>query len=267
MDVTQDRRLEEQQPAVRGLPVSLAGISHVYGGRSGAVQSLDGIDLEIAAGEFTVFLGQSGCGKSTLLLLIAGLLRATEGTVQIDGQRVERPYTDIGIVFQDATLLEWRTALRNILLQAEARRMPKAEAARRARELMARADIAGFENSYPGELSGGMRQRVALCRALIHNPPLLLMDEPFAALDALTRDQMAIDLQNIWLEDRKTVVFVTHSVPEAVFLADRIVVFSPRPGRVVEVVPVDLPRPRRIEDRERPEFVSAVAQITTILRD
>jgi NitT/TauT family transport system ATP-binding protein len=251
---------------VTGLPISVAGVSHTYGENGSGMLALDDVSLEIGAGEFTVFLGPSGCGKSTLLLCIAGLLRQSGGTVEIDSQRVQRPYTDIGIVFQDAVLLEWRTALQNILLQAEVRKIPKDQALERARELMERADIGGFEDAYPGELSGGMRQRVSICRALIHNPPLLMMDEPFAALDALTRDQMAIDLQTLWLAEQKTVVFVTHSIPEAVFLADRIVVFSPRPGRILEVVPVDLPRPRRLEDRETPEFTAAVARITEILR-
>jgi NitT/TauT family transport system ATP-binding protein len=251
---------------VTGLPISVAGVSHTYGENGSGMLALDDVSLEIGAGEFTAFRGPSGCGKSTLLLTIAGLLRHSSGTVQIDSHTVERPYTDIGIVFQDAVLLEWRTALQNILLQAEVRKINKDEALERARELMTRAGIAGFEDAYPGELSGGMRQRVSICRALIHNPPLLMMDEPFAALDALTRDQMAIDLQTLWLGEQKTVVFVTHSIPEAVFLADRIVVFSPRPGRILEVIPVDLPRPRRLEDRETPEFTTAVARITEILR-
>jgi NitT/TauT family transport system ATP-binding protein len=251
---------------VTGLPIDIDAVSHIYGDNGSGTLALDDVSLEIGAGEFVALLGPSGCGKSTLLLCISGLLQQSGGSVHIDSQQVDRPYTDLGIVFQDPVLLEWRTALQNIMLQAEVRKLAKGPALERARELMARADIAGFEDAYPGELSGGMRQRVSICRALIHNPPLLMMDEPFAALDALTRDQMAIDLQTLWLAEQKTVVFVTHSIPEAVFLADRIVVFSPRPGRILETIRVELPRPRRIEDRETPEFTRAVARITEILR-
>jgi NitT/TauT family transport system ATP-binding protein len=251
---------------VTGLPIDISGVSHSYGENGSGTLALDDVSLEVGAGEFVAFLGPSGCGKSTLLMCIAGLLRQSGGNVSIDSQRVERPYTDLGIVFQDPVLLDWRTALENIMLQAEARKLDKARARERAHTLMERADIAGFEDAYPGELSGGMRQRVSICRALLHDPPLLMMDEPFAALDALTRDQMAIDLQTLWLAEKKTVVFVTHSISEAVFLADRIVVFSPRPGRILEIVPVDLPRPRRLEDRETTEFTAAAARVTEILR-
>jgi NitT/TauT family transport system ATP-binding protein len=249
-----------------GLPISIDHVSHGYQAEGKRVHALQEVDLSVDAGEFVVLLGPSGCGKSTLLLIVAGLLKPSSGEVRIGDRVVKEPYTDLGIVFQDPTLLEWRTALRNILLQAEARGMDKEEAKARALELMESTKLAGFEEAYPAELSGGMKQRVALCRALLHDPPLLLMDEPFAALDALTREQMAIDLQRIWLKDRKSVVFVTHSISEAVFLADRILVFSPRPGRVLEILNVDIPRPRKLGDQENPVFIELVARITELLR-
>jgi len=249
-----------------GLPILIDGVSHEYRGEGRHVHALAEVNMAIDAGEFVVFLGPSGCGKSTLLLIIGGLLQPTAGGVTIGGVRITRPYTDVGIVFQDPTLLEWRTALRNILIQAEVRGLEKSQARARALRLMEATKLKGFEDAYPAGLSGGMKQRVAICRALLHDPPLLLMDEPFAALDALTREQMAIDLQSLWLADRKTVVFVTHSISEAVFLADRIAVFSPRPGRFLEVLSVEIPRPRRLEVQKSPEFLDRVATITDLLR-
>jgi NitT/TauT family transport system ATP-binding protein len=249
-----------------GLPISIEHVTHSYRAEGKRVEALQEVDLHVDAGEFLVLLGPSGCGKSTLLLIVAGLLASTAGQVRIGSRVVDKPYTDLGMVFQDPTLLEWRTALRNILLQAEVRGMDRAKAKARALQLMDTTNLGGFEGAYPAELSGGMKQRVALCRALLHNPPLLLMDEPFAALDALTREQMAIDLQALWLEDRKTVLFVTHSISEAVFLADRVAVFSPRPGRVLEILPIDIPRPRKLDDQENPVFIEGVGRITDLLR-
>jgi NitT/TauT family transport system ATP-binding protein len=248
-----------------GVPIQVAGISHDYVSRGKRVQALEDVDLEIESGEFVVLLGPSGCGKSTLLLIIGGLLGPTIGSVSIGDTRITGPYTNLGIVFQDPTLLEWRTALRNILIQAESRGMDKRAARSRALELLAATKLEGFDNAYPSELSGGMKQRVAICRALVHDPPLLLMDEPFAALDAITREQMAIDLQSLWLEDRKTVVFVTHSISEAVLLADRIVVLSRRPGKIVDVIPVEIPRPRRLSSQDEPEFSGHVRRIRDLL--
>ena len=252
--------------SIEGLPISIRGVEHDYVKDRASIRALEAVDIEVAAGEFVVLLGPSGCGKSTLLLIVGGLLAPSAGEVTIGGTRVTKPYTDLGFVFQDPALLEWRTALRNILLQAEVRGLDRDAARSRAGELMASTKLAGFEDAYPGELSGGMRSRVALCRALLHDPPLLLMDEPFAALDALTREQMSIDLQSIWLQHRKTVLFVTHSISEAVFLADRIVVFSPRPGRILDVLQVRIPRPRKLDDHESPEFTQTVGRITDLLR-
>jgi NitT/TauT family transport system ATP-binding protein len=230
------------------------GLSKVYATRDGPVRALDRISVSERRGEFLSILGPSGCGKSTLLMIAAGLMPPSSGVVAVDGTPVTRPRTDIGIVFQSPVLLEWRTALGNVMLQAEAKRLERRAAERRARELLASVGLVGFEDKYPHELSGGMRQRVSLCRALIHDPPQLLMDEPFGALDALTRDQLVLDLQRIWNERRMTVLFITHSVPEAVFLSDQVVVMTPRPGRVDRVIDIDLPRPRTLAMRESPQF-------------
>ncbi|MET0877200.1 MAG: ABC transporter ATP-binding protein, partial [Tardiphaga sp.] len=198
-------------------------------------------------------------------MIAAGLLAGSDGVVAVRVQRVEAPRTDIGIVFQSPVLLEWRTALGNIMLQAEARKFDLKSAKQRARELLAAVGLGGFENKYPDELSGGMRQRVSICRALIHNPPQLLMDEPFGALDALTRDQLGLDVQRLWDETRMTVLFVTHSVAEAVFLSDRVIVMTPRPGRIDRIIDIDLPRPRTLAIRETPEFNAYIRQILDLL--
>src|SRR5215467_10170024 len=232
----------------------LQGLSKVYATRDGPVRALDQVSVSERRGEFLSILGPSGCGKSTLLMIAAGLMPPSSGLVAVDDAPVTRPSTDISIVFQSPVLLEWRTALGNVMLQAEAKKLERRAGERRARELLASVGLAGFEEKYPHELSGGMRQRVSLCRALIHDPPQLLMDEPFGALDALTRDQLVLDLQRIWNERRMTVLFITHSVPEAVFLSDQVVVMTPRPGRVDRVIAIDLPRPRTLAMRESPEF-------------
>jgi NitT/TauT family transport system ATP-binding protein len=243
----------------------IESLSKIYPTRDGPVRALDQVSLSERRGEFLSILGPSGCGKSTLLMLAAGLLPASSGAITVEGGIVNRPRTDIGIVFQSPVLLEWRTALGNIMLQAEARKLPRRAADARARELLASVGLGGFEQKYPEELSGGMRQRVSLCRALIHNPPHLLMDEPFGALDALTRDQLVLDLQKIWNERRMTVLFVTHSVQEAVFLSDRIVVMTPRPGKIDRIIDIDLPRPRTLAMRETPEFAGYSREILALL--
>jgi NitT/TauT family transport system ATP-binding protein len=241
--------------------ICLEGVSQVYASNDGPVRALDGVSLRAGHGEFLSVVGPSGCGKSTLLMIAAGLLRASQGAVMVEGRPVTRPRTDIGIVFQSPVLLEWRTALGNVMLQAEAKKLERTGAERRARELLASVGLAGFEHKYPHELSGGMRQRVSLCRALIHNPPQLLMDEPFGALDALTRDQLVLDLQQIWNERRMTVLFITHSVAEAVFLSDQVIVMTPRPGKIDRVIDIDLPRPRTLAMRETPEFARLSREI------
>ena len=254
-----------QAPVSQQPYLEFRNLTKVYATADGPVRALDQVSLAQRQGEFLSILGPSGCGKSTLLMLAAGLLPASNGVVTVRGKRVDAPRTDIGIVFQSPVLLEWRTALGNILLQAEARHLERKSAERRARELLAAVGLTGFEAKYPDELSGGMRQRVSICRALIHHPPQLLMDEPFGALDALTRDQLVLDLQRLWNDARMTVLFITHSVAEAIFLSDRIVVMTPRPGRIDRVIDIDLPRPRTLAMRESPEFNSYNRQILDLL--
>ncbi|MEV5008778.1 ABC transporter ATP-binding protein [Streptomyces sp. NPDC093064] len=230
------------------------------------VTALREVSLDVAPGEFVAIVGPSGCGKSTLLKLVAGLLRPSSGAVRLHGEDVTAPRPDIGYVFQRAALLEWRTVRRNILLQAEMRKMPAGRARARAAELIEMTGLTGFEDAYPHELSGGMQQRVALCRALLHEPPVLLMDEPFGALDALTREQMNVELNRIWRETGTTVLLVTHSISEAAYLADRVAVMSARPGTITEIIDVGLPPERDYTDTmSRPEFRRATARIRTLL--
>ncbi|MFJ3300998.1 ABC transporter ATP-binding protein [Streptomyces bacillaris] len=246
--------------------VQLADVDVRFRSKKRDVTALSDISLDVAPGEFVAIVGPSGCGKSTLLKLVAGLLTASSGEVLLGGERVKGPRHDIGYVFQRAALLEWRSALRNILLQAEMRRMPSARARARADELIRMTGLTGFEDAHPHELSGGMQQRVALCRALLHEPPVLLMDEPFGALDALTREQLNTELNRIWRTTGTTVLLVTHSISEAVYLADRVVVMSPRPGTITEIIEVGLPAERDYgETLGRPEFRAATARIRELL--
>src|SRR5258708_25098979 len=231
-----------------------------YQAASGPVEALAGISLSVGTGEFVSLVGPSGCGKSTLLRIVAGLRPATLGTVTVADRKVTRPIADIGMVFQAPVLLKWRSILQNVLLPAElAGHEPRIYWAR-AQQLLEMAGLHGFAEKLPSQLSGGMQQRAALCRALLLDPPLLLMDEPFGALDAMTRDGMALELLRIWGErdleqnQRKTVLFVTHSIAEAVFLSDRVVVMSPRPGRIAADLTIDLPRPRTVELRASETF-------------
>ncbi len=246
--------------------IRLANVSLTYESTDGTeVHALDGIDLQVAENEFVVIVGPSGCGKSTLLKLIVGLLRPTRGSVAYRGEPVEDTIQEVGMVYQSPVLLPWRTVLGNVLLPIEIlRRDPKAYAAAAA-TLLEMAGLSAFARKTPRELSGGMQQRAALCRALITDPALLLMDEPFAALDALTRDEMGQELSRLWEERRKTVVFVTHSIPEAVLLGDRVVVMSPRPGRIVRDIPIELPRPRASVKQLGPAFAEYVETIREII--
>ena len=239
----------------------IENLSKVYATRDGEVRALSDVSFSQGRGEFISHVGPSGCGKSTLLMIAAGLLPPSSGAVRVRGQAVNRPRTDIGIVFQSPVLLDWRTALGNVMLQTEARNMNRKDAEARARELLGTVGLTGFEDRYPHELSGGMRQRVAICRALIHHPDHLLMDEPFGALDALTRDQLVLDLQALVTERRMTVLFITHSIAEAVFLSDRVVVMTPRPGCIDRIIDIKLPRPRTLAMRETPEFAEYSRQI------
>jgi len=246
--------------------VTVDRVTKYYFTRDGDVHALAEVSFALREREFLSIVGPSGCGKSTLLMLISGLIPVTSGEIRIADQPVTRPYTDLGIVFQRDVLLEWRTVLDNVLLQVEMRRLRRKDYEARARELLAQVGLTGFERKYPSELSGGMRQRASIVRALVHNAPLLLMDEPFGALDALTRDQMNLDLLKIWDQTHKTVLFITHSIPEAVFLSDRVMVMSPRPGRIVEMMEIDLPRPRHLSVRESPEFAAYTRRIRELFQ-
>jgi NitT/TauT family transport system ATP-binding protein len=245
-----------------GAQVSIDRLKKIYLTNDDDLLALNETSFSIAKGEFVSVLGPSGCGKSTLLLMAAGLERSSSGTVTIGGKTVEKPYTDIGIVFQEHALYEWRTILENVMLQAEIRRLPKEKIERRAFELLEQTGLKEFAHKYPSELSGGMRQRAAICRALVHDPAVLFFDEPFGALDALTREQMRIDLEKMWLERRPTVLFITHGISEAVALSDRIIVMTPRPGQVDEVLTIDLPRPRTKEVLRSQKFIDYCDRIT-----
>jgi NitT/TauT family transport system ATP-binding protein len=240
--------------------IDLSGVGMIYEAASGPVEALAGISLKVGAGEFVSLVGPSGCGKSTLLRIVAGLRPATAGAVTVGERKVSAPIPDIGMVFQAPVLLKWRSILQNVLLPAELAGHEPRRYWARAQELLEMAGLHGFADKLPRELSGGMQQRAALCRALLLDPPLLLMDEPFGALDAMTRDDMALELLRIWGErdlpraERKTVLFVTHSIGEAVFLSDRVVVMTPRPGRIAADLAIDLPRPRTVELRASEAF-------------
>ena len=244
--------------------VEISGIQKTFLSTRGSVQALTETSLTIRQGEFVSIVGPSGCGKSTLLSLIAGLDAPSAGKVLIEGQEVRGPHESLGVVFQRDLLLDWRTVMDNVLLQVEMRGLkPKAHAAT-ARGLLDMVGLQGFHGRYPRELSGGMRQRVAICRALVHNPLLLLMDEPFGALDAISRDRLNVDLDRICSENKKTVIFITHSIGEAVFLGDRVVVMSSRPGRVVADINIEAPHPRDLSFRETSDFAGYVRQVRTI---
>ena len=246
------------------VPIRLSGASKTFRRDGQTTEALSPIDIDIAPGEFFAVVGPSGCGKSTLLKMIAGLVPASTGTVAVAGNAVEEPVTDLGIVFQSPVLLDWRTVLGNVLVQLELRGLSAAAYDPAARRLLEAVGLKGFEDRYPFELSGGMRQRAAIVRALIHDPPLLLMDEPFGALDALTREQLRLDLEALWLARRKTVVFITPSIDEAVLLADRVAVMSPRPGRIERLLTIDLPRPRGLVARQKPAFTEVVEEVTRL---
>ena len=252
-------------PKIHGVSLLFEGLTKVYESREGTeVAALDRTDLTIASGEFVAIVGPSGCGKSTLLSLVAGLAPATTGRIIIDGEEVKRPHPTVGVVFQTDLLLYWRTIIDNILLPIEIKGWKKRDYLPQVMQLLAQVGLVGFGGKYPSELSGGMRQRAAICRALVQQPGLLLMDEPFGALDALTREQMISDLQSMWLSLRNTVLFITHSIEEAVFLADRVIVMSPRPGKVDLDLKIDVARPRSWKSRGDQKFIDYMSQIRAI---
>ena len=234
-------------------------------GKRGSVTALDDLHLRVGEGEFVTLVGPSGCGKSTVLKLVSGLLAPSAGQVRIHGEAVRGPRREMGFVFQTPVLLPWRSVRDNVLLPIEMLGQSVKAHAAAADALLEKVGLHGFERAHSWELSGGMQQRVGICRALIHDPEILLMDEPFAALDAMTRETIGLELLRIWDERRKTVLFVTHSIPEAVLLADRVVVMSPRPGRIASVIPIDLPRPRTVEMEYDPKFKEAALEIRALI--
>jgi NitT/TauT family transport system ATP-binding protein len=242
------------QPAAAPL-ISVSGLRKEYEAQKGeSVLALDRIDFDVADGEFVALVGPSGCGKSTLLQILAGILPPTQGQIVLKGSPVTGPRREVGVVFQEPVLLPWLKVIDNVMLPAVVHKLDRDKYRARAMELLALVKLQGFENRYPFELSGGMQQRVAIARALLSDPAMILMDEPFGALDAMTREEMNLELLAIWARARKTIVLITHSIQEAVFLSDRVVVLSGRPGRVVDVVDIDLPRPRTFQMLSAPEF-------------
>ena len=229
--------------------------------RFASTLALQATNLQAAENDFITILGPSGCGKSTLLRILAGLLDYQVGSVMLDGQPIQGTRRDVGVVFQSSILLPWRTVLENVMLPAEVIGLDKKKARERAMQLLHMVRLDGFEHKLPRQLSGGMQQRASIARALLHDPKILLMDEPFGALDAMTRERMNLELQRIWMESGKTVVLITHSIPEAVFLGDKVFVMSPRPGTLERVLPIDLPRPRTMEVMSHPIFGAATASI------
>lgn len=252
----------QDSKTISGVPIAIRNVSKTFGEDSDKpFQALKEVNASIDAGEFVSVVGASGCGKSTLMLMAAGLLKRTTGDIIVDGKSVTKPITDVGIAFQDHLLLDFRTAFENVMLHSDIRGLPRKEIGQRAKELFAQLQLEHAMSKYPRQLSGGMRQRVSLIRTLVHDPALILMDEPFGALDALTRLQVRMDLESLWLRRRPTVLFITHSVEEAVGLSDRILVMSPSPGEVVDDIRVDLPRPRPIVLGDAPEFAAYVDRI------
>jgi NitT/TauT family transport system ATP-binding protein len=253
------------KPTIGQEMIAVRHLTKRFGTAGAPVLALSDIDFHIKEGELVVVVGPSGCGKSTLLRILAGLLPLSEGEAFLHGTPITGPRRDIGVVFQSPVLFPWRSVLNNALLPVDVQRLGRAEMRQRAMDLLKLVGLEGFEHRFPWELSGGMQQRVALVRALIHDPALLLMDEPFGALDAMTRESMNQELQRIWMERQKTVLFITHSIGEAVYLADRVLVMTPRPGRIMDELKIDLPRPRGLEIMNTPEFGAYVKRIRLAL--
>jgi NitT/TauT family transport system ATP-binding protein len=261
-------RFEDRSRADNGETViALDAVTKTFATRHGEVRALDPVNLTVRNKEFVCLLGPSGCGKSTILGAMAGLITPTTGTVTINGGSIDaaRKAHRIGLVFQDAVLLPWRNVAENVSLPLEVLRIPRAEREAKTKSVLSLVKLEGFERRFPHELSGGMRQRLGIARALSFDPQVLLMDEPFGALDAITRDRMSIELLRIWEQRQKSVVFVTHSISEAVFLSDRIVVMTPRPGRVAAVIDNPLPRPRSLNVRDSAEFIALSRKLRDIL--
>jgi NitT/TauT family transport system ATP-binding protein len=246
--------------------IEFSGVKKVFGSGPGAVHAFGPVDMVVDNGEFVSLLGPSGCGKSTLMLMTAGLLGVTEGTVRVGGKTVKGPLTDIGIMFQDNTLVPWRTVRGNIELQLEMRGIPIAAKAAEIDAILASVHLEDFAHRHPYELSGGMQQRAAFCQAMIHAPKTMLLDEPLGKLDAMTRERIRSDLQSLWMEQRPTVLFVTHSIEEAIQLSSKVAVITPRPGRIERVIDIDLPYPRDYQVKRSPEFAAYVQETQEIFR-
>ncbi|MEU6357351.1 ABC transporter ATP-binding protein [Streptomyces sp. NPDC047072] len=254
--------------ATTGKSISIRNVTKIYGeGSANEFEALKPVSMEIEPGEFVSIVGPSGCGKSTLMLMVGGLLSRSSGDIEIGGRSVTKAFTDIGIAFQDHLLLDFRTALDNVLLQADIRRLDKGVLRSRALDMFKQLHLESAVDKYPRQMSGGMRQRVSLVRTIVHEPPVLMLDEPFGALDALTRLQVRTDLEALWLRTRPTVLFITHSVEEAVGLSDRIFVMSPNPGRIIEEISVDLPRPRPISLAGSREFAEYADHIYALFEE
>ena len=246
--------------------IRLDGVEKTYRTRRGdVVRAVEDVTLHVAENEFVTLVGPSGCGKSTLLRLVAGLTPATRGAIRVRDTAVREPFPDVGFVFQQPVLLPWRSVLDNVLFSVEMLGQPPRQYRKQAADLLELTGLGGFETKYPRELSGGMQQRVAICRALLPDPSLLLMDEPFGALDAMTREEMSLELLRVWEERRKTILFVTHSIPEAILLADRVVVMTARPGRIARILEIGLPRPRTIESEFDPRFKAASDEVRSLI--
>lgn len=245
--------------------IEVSSLSKTYMSRGASTTALDGLSFSVSPQEFISLLGPSGCGKTTVLKIVAGLSTATSGIVKVEGRPVAGPHPDVGIVFQTPALMRWRTAIENVMLPAEILHLDQPRYHQRAESLLDLVGLKDFANKLPNELSGGMQQRVSIARALIHDPSILLLDEPFSALDAMTRNQMNVELLRIWSERKKTSLLITHSIPEAVFLSDRVVVLSARPASVMDIVEVSLPRPRTPEVRVSRDFIELVDRLGRLI--
>lgn len=249
-----------------GTLISIHNVTKVFGNGADEVHAFGPVNLGVEEGQFVSLLGPSGCGKSTLMLMLAGLLKATTGEIEVSGRPVRGPQTDIGIMFQDNTLVPWRTVRGNIELQLELRKIRLASRAARIEELLCSVHLEDFAGRYPHELSGGMQQRAAFCQAMVHDPRIMLLDEPLGKLDAMTRERIRTDLQALWMQHRPTVIFVTHSIEEAVQLSTQVAVITPRPGRIDRLISVDLPFPRNLDVKNSPDFIGHVRNIQEIFR-
>jgi NitT/TauT family transport system ATP-binding protein len=246
--------------------ISVRNVTKIFGKGPDAVHAFGPVDLTVEDGQFVALLGPSGCGKSTLMLMLAGLLDASSGEIHVSGRKVDQPQTDIGIMFQDNTLVPWRTVRGNVELQLELRGLSLAGFAERIDRLLQSVHLEDFSGRYPHELSGGMQQRAAFCQAMVHDPKIMLLDEPLGKLDAMTRERIRTDLQQLWMQQRPTVIFVTHSIEEAVQLSTHVAVITPRPGRIDRIMPIDLPFPRNLDVKNSQPFVNHVREIQEIFR-